>query len=164
MFSLFFHKTVDMIFHMLSLPSFKKQWIWFSLYCHCCLTKQWMWFFTFCLWSHSQSSECSFPCAATNYLVSSGCISRNASTAVLLSSECRFLHVVTVLFQKSVDGFSCVVTAHSISSGWISICCQCCYHYVSLYVVTNQWIWFSTYLDWSLSKSCGFNLSCLVTA
>ena len=115
-----FQKAVDLVFPMLSLLFNEKMDVIFYIL------------------SHSQSSECSFPCAATSYLVSSGWISRNVSTAVLLSSGCRFLHVVTVLFQKAVDGFSCVVTAHSISSGWISICCQCCYHYVSLYVVTNQ--------------------------
>ena len=31
--------------------------------------------------------------------------------------------------------FPCIVTSHLISSGWISICCSCCF--------TRQWICFS---------------------
>ena len=56
----------------------------------------------------------------------------------------------------SKSGFSCVVTARLINSGWISICCQCCF--------INQWIWFTTCLECCFSRSRGCDLPCVVTA
>ena len=50
----------------------------------------------------------------------------------------------------------CVVTAHSISSGWISICCHCCF--------TMHCMWFSTCCHSPLSKSNGFCFPCVVIA
>ena len=59
-------------------------------------------------------------------------------------------------YFKNSDGFSCVVTAHLISSGWISICCHCCF--------TNQWMWFSICLNCFLSKSREYCFQCVITA
>ena len=79
---------------------------------------------------HLSNTPHSFPSSDLGYLVSSGWIFINVITAVLLSSGFGLQYVVNPLFQKVVDGFSCVVTAHLISSGWI--CCHCCF--------TNQWM------------------------
>ena len=64
--------------------------------------------------------------------------------------------MVSLPYFKNSDGFSCVVTAHLISSGWISICCHCCF--------TNQWMWFSICLDCFLSKSREYCFQCVITA
>ena len=42
MLSLLFHFALDVVFHMLSLPSLKKQWILFSVCCQRTLNKQWI--------------------------------------------------------------------------------------------------------------------------
>ena len=55
-----------------------------------------------------------------------------------------------------MQGFSCIVTAHLISSGLIFMCCQCCF--------TNQRIWIYTCLECCLSRSRGFSLPCVATA
>ena len=112
MFSLLFHYAVDVIFHILSMPFLKKQWVWFSVCCHCSLSK---------------ISGCSFPCAVTAYLVSNEWFSI-CCPCCYTSQWMYFPYFVTALFQRAVDevfSFLYVATTHFISSGCFSICCQC---------------------------------------
>ena len=71
------------------------------------------------------------------------------------SYGCGFPHAVTALFQRTMD-VAFTVTAHLISSGWISICCHYCF--------TMHCMWFSTCCHCPLSKSNGFGFSCVVIA
>ena len=132
---------------MLSLPSLKKQWIWFSACFHSTLNKQWkvfpmfsllctkqyMGFSTCCHCSLSNISGCSFSCTFKAHLVGTGWIPY-VVTAVSLSSWYGFLHVVTVLSQKAVDGFpSC--HCNELSSVWS-------FYMLSLLYFKHQWMQF----------------------
>ena len=79
-----------------------------------------------------------------------------AATAVSLSSGCDFPHAVTALFQRTMDVVFCFVAAYLISSGWISICCHCCF--------IMHCMWFSTCCHCPLSKSNGFGFPWVVIA
>ena len=150
-FSACFHSTLNKqwkVFHMLSLLC-TKQCMGFSTCCHCSL---------------SSISGCSFSCTFKAHLLSMDGFPY-VVTAASLSSGYGFPHVVTALSKSSgwffilslkwtkqcmgfstcchcslsnISGysFSCPVKAHLVSTGWISICCHCCF--------TKQWIWFST--------------------
>ena len=113
------------VFYMLSLPSLKKQWIWFSAYFHSTLNKQWKMF-------HMLSLLCTKQCMG-------------------FSTCCH-----CSLSNISRCSFSCAVKAHLVRSGWISICCHCCF--------TKQWMWFSTCCQCPLSNISGCSFSCAFKA
>ena len=149
MLSLLFHLAVDMIFHKLPLFPFKEQWMLFSMCCHitfnrqwmisicchCCFTKQWMWFSTCCHYPLSKKQIWFSVCFHST-----------------LNKQWKVFHMLSLLCTKQCMGFStcchcslsningcsfsCAFKAHSLSTGWISICYHCC--------STKQWMRFST--------------------
>ena len=119
------------VLHMLSLPSLKKQWIWFSACFHSTLNKQWknfhilsllrtnqcMGFSTCCHSSFSNISGCTFSCAFKAHSVGPGWIS--------ISRHCCFnkqwISFSTCChcpLEKAVDGFpSCHYS--ELTSVWV---------------------------------------------
>ena len=106
---------------MVSLPSLKKQRIWFSVCFHSTLNKQWKVL-------HMLSLLCAKQCMG--YSTCCHCSLSNISGC----------------------SSSCALKAHLLSTGWISICCHCCF--------TRQWMWFSTWYNCPFSKSSGWFPSC----
>ena len=104
---------------------------WISICCHCCFTKHWMWFSTCC-----------------RYPLSKKWIWFSVSFYSTLNKQWKVFHMFSLLCTKQCMGFftcchcslsnisgysfSCPVKAHLVSTGWISICCHCCF--------TKQWI------------------------
>ena len=151
-----FHHAVDVVFHMLPLPSHKAVDLvifpcvvtahvisseWFSICCHCC----------------ALSSVCDFPHVVTAFFQITMdvvfkeqwvCCDNTFVTAISLCIGCGFPHVITALSQKGMDLlfrvlslhtcchcslsnisgciFPYVVTAYLVSRGWFSICFPCC--------------------------------------
>ena len=122
---LLFYVAVNVIFHMLSLLTFKEQWMLFSMCCHitfntqwmificchCCFTKQCVWFSTCCHCPFSKSSVFGFLLVFTAHLINSGRCSL-CFHCFALSSIWDFPHVVTALFQISVDAVFHVLSRH----------------------------------------------------
>ena len=113
-----------------------RQWMIF-ICCHCCFTKQCVWFSTCCHCPLSKSSAFGFLRVFTAHLINSGRCSVCCHCCAL-SSVWGFPHVVTALFQTSMDAVFLVLSRHIylLSTGWISTCYYCCF--------TKQWMWFST--------------------
>ena len=105
---------------------------WISICYYCCFTKQWMRFSTCCHCPLSKNSLFGSRFIFTVHVISSGWFQ--------LCFHC-------VPSDISGPSFSCYVRALSLSTGWISICCQCC--------STKQWMRFST-CHCPLSKSSGW--------
>ena len=77
---------------------------------------------------------------------------------LLCTEQCMGFSTCCHCSLSNISGcsFSCVFKAHLVSSGWISICCHCCF--------TKQWMWFSTCCHCPLSKSSGFGFLFVFTA
>ena len=123
------------ILHMLSLLSFKNQWMqfpravkahlvssgWISTCCHCCFTKQWMLFFPSCHCSLSKNNGCCFLCILTSHLRGSRWIFICCHCCFTKQWMCFSTCCQWSLSKSSGFGFLYVFIAHLISSGWISM-------------------------------------------
>ena len=121
MLSLMFNYTVDVVFHMLSLPSLKNQWMEFSLCCQAIFSKQWMWFFTSCHCSLSKNNRCCFPCIVTSHLRESGWISIFCHCC--FTKQWMWFSTCCHCPFSKCNGFRfpCVFSSHLISSRWFSM-------------------------------------------
>ena len=91
MLSMLLYDKVNVASHMLPMPSLKKQWIWFSMCCHC---------------THLVTlkiNDAVFHCAATAYLVSTERFSIYDAPAVSPHGVCDFPYFITIVFQKAAD-------------------------------------------------------------
>ena len=108
---------MDKVFHIMSLASFKKQGIRFSIYYHCIFSNH-GWISIIAVTAVSHSSRCRFPHVITAlfqkrvdvvfhmlllhpYKVADGFL--NNVTTVLQSSGCGFPYIVKALFQRAVN-------------------------------------------------------------
>ena len=81
-------------------------------------------------------------CVFTAHLINSG---KRSMLLLLCTKQCMgFSTCYDCSLSNSGCSLSCAFKAHLVSSGWISICCDCCF--------TKQWMWFSTCCQYSLSK------------
>ena len=83
---------------------------WISICCHCCFTKQWMWFSTCCHYPLSKKQIWFSVCFHSTL---------NKQRRVFLCFHCcvlsgisGFPHVVTALFQTSMDAVFLVLSRH----------------------------------------------------
>ena len=117
-----FHHAVDVVFHTLSLLSFKRQWMLLSMCYRSTFNKQWMGFHLLSLlFQHAVDvvfHMLSLPSFKKQWIWFSVCchctvISRGWFSICChfcaLNSVCDFPHVVTALFQKSVNAVSFVL-------------------------------------------------------
>ena len=114
--------------------------MWFSTCCHYPLSKKWIWV-SVCFHSTLNKQWKVF------HMLS-----------LLCTKQCMGFSTCCHCSLSNISGcsFSCVFKAHLVSSGWISICCHCCF--------TKQWMWFSTCCHCPLSKSSGFGFPFVFTA
>ena len=121
-----FHLAVDVVFHKLPLLSFKEQWMLFPMCyhitsirqwmificCHYCFTNQCLWLSTCCDYPLSKSSGFGFLCVFTAHLINSERCSICCHCCAL-RNVWGFPHVVTALFQASVDAVFLVLSRHT---------------------------------------------------
>ena len=67
-----------------------------------------------------------------------------------------FPYVVTALFQKAVNVVFNLLPLHISQLIYFYKCCHCC--------LFKQWMWFSSFCHFTLSKSSGYGFPCVLIA